>query len=312
MHRTSESVTARAILDAPPSHIPDVLADRRVRLPGHRTGGRPADAPRSADDPGRAGHRRDRRRGAPRLGPSPTARSSCSRRSPTRPSSPSRTSGSSRSCEARNHDLTEALEQQTATSDVLKVISRSTFDLQPVLETLIESAVRLCGADMGFVYRQDGDLYRVAASYGHSPEFVQAVKEHPIREGRESATGRAALERRTVHIHDIQADPEYRWAESLGASKEMHRTILAIPMLREATVIGVLAIRRVEVRPFTRQADRAGDDLRRPGRHRDRERAPVPGAPVTDAESSRVRSRSSRRSARSAGRSAPPWISRPS
>ena len=185
--------------------------------------------------------------------------------------------------EARNRDLTEALEQQTATSEVLKVISRSTFDLQPVLETLIESAVRLCGADKGFIYRQEGGLYRVAVSFGHSSEFIDAVKRHPIREGRASATGRAALERRAVHIHDVQADPEYRWAEGLRAEEEMHRTILAVPMLREATVIGVLVIRRTEVRPFTDKQIELVTTFADQARHRHRERAAPDRAPGADA-----------------------------
>jgi PAS domain S-box-containing protein len=156
-----------------------------------------------------------------------------------------------RELEARNRDLTESLEQQTATSEVLKVISRSAFDLQPVLETLIESAVRLCGADKGLIYRQDGDLYRAAASHGHSPQWQQVVEQYPIAQDRTSATGRAVLERRAIHIPDILADPEYRWAENHHREQDMHRTILAVPMLREGAVIGVIVIRRTRVDAFT-------------------------------------------------------------
>jgi GAF domain-containing protein len=148
-------------------------------------------------------------------------------------------------------ELSEALEQQTATSEALKVISRSEFDLQPVLETLVENAVRLCGADRGFIYRQDGEVYRVAASCGHSPEFIEIVKRYPIHKDRSSATGRAVVERRVIHIHDIFADPEYRWAEDHRGQEEMHRTILAVPMLREGAIIGVIVIRRIRVQPFT-------------------------------------------------------------
>ena len=147
--------------------------------------------------------------------------------------------------------LAEALEQHTATSEVLKVISRSAFDLQPVLENVVENAVRLCSADKGLIYRQDGGVYRVAVSYGHSPEWIEIVKRYPIRQDRESATGRAVLDCRVVHIHDILADPDYRWAEDQRGNEEMHRTILAVPMVRDDAIIGVLVIRRTRVEPFT-------------------------------------------------------------
>src|SRR5215469_11584078 len=151
----------------------------------------------------------------------------------------------------RNKELRASLEQQTATSDVLKLISRSAFDLQPVLDTLIASAVRLCGADRGLIYRQQDEVYVAVASQGHSPEWLEVIGRHPIHPDRDTATGRAVLERRSVHIHDVRTDPGYHWADEQRGSDQMHRTILAVPMLREGSVIGVIVIRRTEVQPFT-------------------------------------------------------------
>jgi len=152
----------------------------------------------------------------------------------------------------QTRELDEAHEQQAATSEVLEIIGHSTFDLQRVLESLLEKAVRLCGADRGFIFTQDGDGYRLAANYGHSAEFVEKIaKRYPISQDRGSASGRAILERRVVHIHDILADPEYRWAKDHHGEEEMHRTILAVPMLREDKIVGVIIIRRTRVEPFT-------------------------------------------------------------
>jgi two-component system, NtrC family, sensor kinase len=151
--------------------------------------------------------------------------------------------------QARTRELSEALEQQTATADVLKVISRSTFDLGTVLQTLVESAARLCEADKANVTRQiDGVFYR-SESYGFSAEFMDRVRSMPVKPDRGNVSGRALLEGRSVHIPDIFADPEYTFAEAqeLGGL----RTALGVPMLREGVPIGVLGLARSEVRPFT-------------------------------------------------------------
>ena len=113
-------------------------------------------------------------------------------------------------------ELTEARQQQNVTADVLKVISRSAFDLQAVFETLVESSVRLCGADRAFIFRFDGELLRTAAGFNCSPEFTEWVRQHPIRPGRHSGAARAALERRTIHIPDVLSDPNYTYGPKMS------------------------------------------------------------------------------------------------
>src|SRR5262245_9910439 len=146
------------------------------------------------------------------------------------------------------NELRESLQQQTATADVLKVISRSAFELQPIFDTLAANAVRLCEAERAFLFRFDGKLLRAVASYKVSPELRKFVDSNPIAPGRHSISARAALERRTVHVADVQADPEYAYAVR---DEEPIRTTLAVPMLKGGDLVGTITIYRLELKPFT-------------------------------------------------------------
>src|SRR6516225_516813 len=150
----------------------------------------------------------------------------------------------------RTDDLSESLQQQTATAEVLKLITRSTFNLQTVLETLIESTASLCEADQGYIGRPKGDdSFRAEASYGLSPAHKDLVDRTPWKAGRESAIGRVLLERAPIHIVDVATDPEYRMVEIQKAGG--YHSLFGVPLQREGTLIGVLVLARREVRSFT-------------------------------------------------------------
>jgi GAF domain-containing protein len=141
-----------------------------------------------------------------------------------------------------------AVEREAAVRDVLQTIARTSFDLDAVLQTVVDRAVELCGADNGNIARRDGNVYRVVAFTSFAPDFERLVRDRSYVPGRGSVIGRALLERRPVQIPDVLADPEYELAAIRDAGR--YRTLLCVPLLRDGMPIGTIVLGRTEVRPF--------------------------------------------------------------
>src|SRR5262249_19876415 len=146
----------------------------------------------------------------------------------------------------RTADLARSVDELTATGDVLKIISRSSVDLETVLDTLVETVARLCRADQGFMHRRRDDGYHLVAKHGLSEEATEFVRTHPFAPDRGTLSGRVSLERRAVHIPDVLQDSDYAHPAQKIAG---YRTLLGIPLLREDALIGIFVVARTQVEP---------------------------------------------------------------